>query len=72
MFLLCFCLLAFAICFTYVEDWLVKTNRPAYLCWGAQYLALVSFGVDIWIFTATLAKLAIRAYRDFRNEISKK
>jgi hypothetical protein len=45
-FILFLVLLAFSIALSFVSDWMVKTNRPAWLVDGVQVLEIAAFIAD--------------------------
>jgi multisubunit Na+/H+ antiporter MnhE subunit len=70
-FVLCLCILVFALLLTTLEDFAIKTNRPLYVIYAIEYFAAASWVTDGLIFTSIVAKLIIRAYRDLKDEIEK-
>lgn len=72
LFVLCLCLLVFAIVLAWIEKLAMRYDEPAHVILLIEYLVTISVVADALVFTAIVARLVLRAYRDLKNENSKK
>jgi hypothetical protein len=68
-FVIAIAVFAFAFLLTFVEDFAVKTNRPKWVIFGIECLSVILFLGDALVIIAVVARIVLRAYRDFVDEL---
>jgi hypothetical protein len=59
----------FALGLTFVEDFAIKTSRPKWVIFGIETLSVILFFGDALVIIAVIARIVLRAYRDFMDEV---
>lgn len=62
---------AFAISLTFVEDFAIQAKRPQWLVIGIEFFSVILFIGDVLVGVAVVARIVLRALREFVDEIKK-
>ena len=60
---------AFAISLTFVEDFAIQAKRPKWLVIGIEVFSVILFVGDVLVGVAVVARIVLRALREFVDEL---